>query len=409
MKVLATSREIDQELRRAMRRWQRYDWAIAWASWAPDAVSMLLQQQNRIGRVVVGMHFFQTHPEFLRAFHLHENVRFVLRTDGVFHPKLFLFSDNDQNWECIIGSANLTYGGLGQNEEVAVLISSADSGAAEARRAIDSALNGYWEQGVQLTEDEVEAYAVMWRKQGSLRRRLASRFGGAGEQDADDGGVNAVATPILLKTWDVYLQDALNDKHHTAEGRIGVLRAAREWFTTHDSFAEMPVQERKRIAGIAVEPNGSIDWLWFGSMVGAGNFKHLVIESPEGLSAALDAIPLGGPVERNHYVDFARRFQAAFAGRRGGGDGAIATATRLLALKRPDYFVCVDSKNRRELCAAFQVRVSLNLIDYWDSLCERIHEAAWWLAPEPNVDDASRDVWLGRAAFLDVLFYEPKA
>jgi hypothetical protein len=36
-----------------------------------------------------------------------------------------------------------------------------------------------------------------------------------------------------------------------------------------------------------------------------------------------------------------------------------------------------------------------------------IYEAAWWLEPEP-IDDDEHEIWMGRAAFLDSLYYEPK-
>ena len=85
----------------------------------------------------------------------------------------------------------------------------------------------------------------------------------------------------------------------------------------------------------------------------------------------------------------------------------MATATRLLAMKRPDYFVCVDSKNRKGLCHAFLVPTSVTLDDYWESFCMRIQQAAWWLVPEPK-GTLERSVWRGRAAFLDALFYEPE-
>jgi len=387
-----------------MRQWPRYDWATAWASMSAKAAQGLQRRADRIGRVVVGLHFYQTDPDFVRAFNGAEGVRFVVSTRGVFHPKVFMFSDGEGQWECIIGSANLTGGGLGANDEVAVLITHEDAGAEDAQAALLRAFSDYWAKGRTLTDDEVDAYEAMWRRHAPERHSLAGIFG----PGRNDGGASAVSSGTLFKTWDAYLNEVLGESHHTAEGRLAVLREARGFFERWGSFGAMPTLERKRVAGTIVENPVPINWLWFGSMLAAGNFKNIVEQHPEGLSAALDAIPLDGEVTRSHYEEYLRRFRAAFDihGGHGGGDAAIATGTRLLAMKRPDYFVCVDSKNQLELCRAFRVKRTIGLSEYWDSLCERIYQSAWWSAPEPE-DATGSAVWRGRTALLDALFYDP--
>lgn len=60
----------------------------------------------------------------------------------------------------------------------------------------------------------------------------------------------------------------------------------------------------------------------------------------------------------------------------------VATATRLLAFKRPDYFVCLDSKNRDKLCEAFEIPKSVDLDDYWEKIVERITDSNWGNSPE---------------------------
>src|SRR4051794_26315302 len=100
----------------------------------------------------------------------------------------------------------------------------------------------------------------------------------------------------------------------------------------------MPDNARRGIAGI--DRNDDFDWLWFGSMKGAGYYKQAINQNNRQLSGALDEIPLEGEVTRNHFERYLSLFRGAFE--RWG----IATATRLLAIKRPGYFVCLDSKNR---------------------------------------------------------------
>ncbi len=122
-----------------------------------------------------------------------------------------------------------------------------------------------------------------------------------------------------------------------------------------------------------------------------------------GLSRALDAIPMRGDVRRDEYLRFVDRYLGAYPEKKWHG---LATATRLLAMKRPDYFVCIDSKNRNGLCKAFGIKLGHHDYErYWDSVIERILISDWWLSPCPK-SNPQRAIWDGRSAFLDSLYYE---
>jgi hypothetical protein len=158
---------------------------------------------------------------------------------------------------------------------------------------------------------------------------------------------------------------------------------------------------RKTVAGL---PNDFNDhWGWFGSMKGAGCFHQAVIENNPHLSAALDLIPLDGGVTREHYNSYVKEFIKAFPDGRHG----VGVASRLLALKRPDYFVCLDSKNKAQLCKDFDIKqTGMTYERYWDDVVCRIVDSVWWREPKPTDRKAIR-VWLGRAAMLDAIFYQP--
>ncbi|MGO8753380.1 MAG: hypothetical protein ACLQNE_46180 [Thermoguttaceae bacterium] len=144
----------------------------------------------------------------------------------------------------------------------------------------------------------------------------------------------------------------------------------------------------------------SLDWLWFGSMKGAGFFKEAVNGNSPAISAALDEIPLAGEVTQEHFDHYLKQFRNAFQ------KSGIATATRLLAMKRPDYFVCLDSKNRDKLCKEFEIPKNVDLDDYWEKIVERLTDSNWWNSPEPR-NELQKRIWRCRAAFLDVRFYVP--
>jgi hypothetical protein len=73
----------------------------------------------------------------------------------------------------------------------------------------------------------------------------------------------------------------------------------------------------------------------------------------------LDWTPLGGPVQRGDYEAFIRGYKAAFPKRNGQPfRHGLATATRLLAMKRPDYFVCLDKANQPGLSREFGIAIN---------------------------------------------------
>lgn len=138
-------------------------------------------------------------------------------------------------------------------------------------------------------------------------------------------------------------------------------------------------------------------------MSGAGYFYHEVNDNNPHLSAALDEIPLTGPISREHYEAYIAEFVQAFPN---GRDG-VGTASRLLAMKRPDYFVCLNSKNQKELCKDFEIKqTGMDYERYWEEIIERIIDSAWWNEPRPK-NALAGSVWDFRAAMSDAFFYAP--
>ena len=108
MKVLTTAGEINAELIRLIRGCASCRLAVAWASVGFEAFDLLMAKAQKVGKAIVGTHFYQTHPAFMEACLGNERVRFVLNPEGVFHPKVYLFEKLDGSWECVIGSATFT-------------------------------------------------------------------------------------------------------------------------------------------------------------------------------------------------------------------------------------------------------------------------------------------------------------
>jgi hypothetical protein len=237
-------------------------------------------------------------------------------------------------------------------------------------------------------------------------KSLGGKFGNP-DRDEDDDGKNPLDVEILQLSWAKYFTRVKEEKDyephgHSLEGRLKVLQATKALFLNSERFSEIDPIGRQKIAGLVME-NG-INFLWFGSMRGSGYFKQAIKRNDENVSKALDWIPAVGTVSREAYLRYIDQFRRAFP----NNDIQIATATRLLAIKRPDTFVCFDARNKARLCEAFGIKRKIGYEEYWDSIIQRvITQAEWWFAPPPP-SGVERQVWEARAAFLDSLYYDGK-
>jgi HKD family nuclease len=406
MKILATAQQINNELVRLIEECSACQVAVAWASVGFEAFDLLTANPTKINRMVVGTHFFQTHPKFIETFLTHPGVRFVLNTEGVFHPKAYLFEKAGAEWECVIGSPNFTRSGVGSNDEMAVLVSANDQGAAQALADVKSAIETYWHSAAPISQDEFLAYREAWKRKRPVLANLKGKFGNPHKENADDHGKNPLKVAVLLITWADYFNKVKGEKTtswgHSMEGRLKVIELAQTLFTQHPHFSDIEPIGRQKIAGLVPSTSDDpIDYRWFGSMKGAGKFYQAINNNDENLSLALDAIPLTGTVSRDMYQEYIQRYRKAFPEDRDG----IGTASRLLAMKRPDTFVCFDARNRDGLCEAFGISKNLGYDDYWDSIIARVMEATWWCSPPPQAA-TERAVWAARVAFLDSLYYD---
>lgn len=78
-------------------------------------------------------------------------------------------------------------------------------------------------------------------------------------------------------------------------------------------------------------------------------------------------------------------------------------------MKRPDVFVCYDSKNRARLKTMLGLASNLAPQDfdrYWQEVVLGIQATEWWRTPQPS-DPVERSIWDNRAALLDALCYDP--
>jgi HKD family nuclease len=360
----------------------------------------VIQNKEKIGQFVIGIDFVQTSPMALAKVQGIDGVRVATGNSGrTFHPKVYLFKSGVQ-YAAIVGSSNFTTGGLKSNDESSLFIEGGDDGVFSS---IEKSVSAWWETSSEITDEFLSAYTLRWNASKSSREELAREFKIYAPKS------DALHPDFQTMTWFEFVDNLSNAKNPNIEGRLGVIRKARELFNSTLSFHEMDILERKAIAGyigkqeIQRSALKGYDWGWFGSMAGAGVFKNRVNEGDRYLSLALEAIPLCGSIYEEDYLRFVSNFERAF--KNSERVGGVPTASRLLAMKRPDYFICVDKKNRAGLSRDLGFSMAnLSLDNYWENVIQPIIQSNWWNEKRPEGNGGK--IWDARVAMLDVIYYD---
>jgi hypothetical protein len=375
-KFISSNSEAKNEFLKLMNGYREYYWTVAWADFNFDISKELVKNESRIRKLVIGLSFYGTNPDFIKRFHKHRNVKFVTNeTTGTFHPKLFLFKNTPSDWQVIIGSGNFTKAAFGVNTEVFLLINSEKNPSMLSD--IEKFIESQWNLSKTVNKLFVDDYIKKKKKFRQTKPKLPQR---------------GIITPVYDKTWREYFR--LLQKGGFENG-LALQHWVRRQFSRQPLFHKMKLDIRKAIAGFGYVED-DIEFGCFGTTYARGYFKQAVIERPEVISAALNAIPRTGKVTEKDYDNFIEIFGKEFESQE------LACATRLLCLWRPDYFVNFNGKNKARLADALNTKPSrVNYDSYWSLIVEPIKNTNW-----KPVGAKQKEVFKHRAALLDRIYYE---
>ena len=395
--------EVASAIDSLMDEYDEFHWAVAWGTSTPLA-QKLVTNSAKIRAVTFGLAFAQTDPDLVEKLVEKEGCYVVTKfPSGVFHPKVYAFRSGKRA-AAIVGSANFTHGGLDKNHEACVLV----KGSAQDKMFADtfSFTARSASVGERVTKELEERYRLACeraaRKPGPPRDPLAG---------VPPASVKSLSSNLVRWDWEKYVSKVKASNHYDINEPLALLRTAQAWLSGAPSFRHLSELERKAIAGIIGDKEKLASkelnqrWGWFGKMGGFGVFKKLVAENDPSLARAVDSIPQKGEVTREHFARFSRQFKKAFANsRRVGG---VATASRLLAMKRPDVFLCISKPNIAK--AAIDMgfaKTTLNLDNYWNKVVEVTRASDWYNFDKPKARNGQ--IWECRAAMLDAIFYDPE-
>lgn len=387
MRLLTDSIELTEAFENLLGHYDNFYCCVAWAG-APKcfkAGRVLLKHTAKIKKAVIGLHFYQTHPDFISAFFDNDSVSYIMETHGVFHDKVYLFSNSAKDWCAIIGSSNFTKGGFENNSESNVIISDSEDKDGAVYKALHNRINLAWKNSTCFSAKMLKDYEDCFRHQKGKIDSLGSIVK-TNKRDFD-------SSELTLMPWDEYC--ALLRKTERVHICLDVLTEIQSLFKEYSSYGEMDINDRKNIAGFV----GRNDiFAFFGTTKRNHRFGRLIESNDKGLVKAVNLIPSVGEISFDIYKKYIRFFMDQW-------DDPIATATRLLAMKRPDSFLCVNSKNKHLLAKYLNIPPSnLTLENYWDLVIVPIRQSSWFNIKNPI---QGKDFWKFRVALLDALIYEP--
>ena len=382
-------------------KYQQISFVTAWAGKSNAVIDALYRNKNKIVHSSVGLQFYQTDPEFIDRFWEVEEIQYCKNNStDVFHPKAYLFYKKDSSkWAVIIGSSNLTNGGFARNKECNVLLTSETDNEA-VFKSVKTMIENYWQLSDLLSDEEFDEYEDNANKNKPYLKQLKK----------------PVSPEINGLGWDGYIkrmadnqEEGIIDSEHNRI-RLNLLDTAQRLFRKYKSLKKFPDEYAEAVVGLKRNYKGIDDWCFFGSMTGKTSFRsNFRKEFLNGLSDALDIIPLNGPVHELQFDQFVHAVRKTSEYK-----DPITLCTRLLAMKRPDFFVCAagrSSKNGQEstmsmLCSLLNLdRKTLSIDNYWNLIILSIQNSDWYQTDVDLIPEEEKKIYSYRAAMLDALYY----
>lgn len=138
----------------------------------------------------------------------------------------------------------------------------------------------------------------------------------------------------------------------------------------------------------------------------AKTYLATMAHSSEKIEAMLAAIPLEGEVTFQHYQNFVNQYVDIFEQQAEPEKAQLFPATRLLALRRPDVFVSLNSTKADALSIAFAINKLSNqdFLAYWHDVVKTYQQMPWWKLAT-NDSEAEQFIFVHRAILLELFWF----
>lgn len=396
-KFLLTPDDLQREFASLLNQAKSIKVAVAWATLGVQI--NMLKNAHLPTEVVVGKAFNLTNPDAIAALRGLGKFYVDERKDsqGLFHPKFYLFQLSNK-YVVIIGSPNLTAGGFTANSEASLRLSL-------DRTSAEPLLKHYLELREGATP-VTSAWLKQYRRQykpprsGIGKRLLKAESQSGKRQKSNTSSVGE----LLTYRWTDYYQLLLNNSLDS-KGRDTLFDQKESYLKTLEVVGPIIRKRFNRIqgddfryliGGRETQPNTG----YFGSLTGAGHGIKALMKEPR---LRRDITRLLPQVQRAKgevsVLRAARNFFLHVVRVKGVKH---ATATRFLALSRPDIFFSLNKESVNKLVRVFGIAGSrLKEWDGYQEALQKLWQSKWYRSARPN-NFREAKVWDARAALIDV-------
>jgi HKD family nuclease len=397
-KVLSARDQFGNEFARCCREYKSLEIAVAWCG-DPEQTLPYKHLNDFEGKIdaTVGYSFNQTHPDAIQwLLDKASAIRIFHREKGLFHPKLYLFTNGDR-YALFAGSSNLTYGGFYENVEANVLIEGALSTDSGDVRELQGLL-AQW-RGDEFSFTPNKQWLKSYRKDHRRDRELQHKYGIKTQAlEEESFGPNW----LQKADWQTYYQkviEGMKQNRRDIKSFQHVLDAAAQLLLMPWKTSYFKDPERRRIIG-GVKPYGAM-----GHVFAAGTFAHLVKSRKRSWGTFVSAVNqiamLEPPIIWSELESHLRQLVRL--------GNTMKVWGRVLALIRPDLYCSVSSSPlRTQIAKTLKVPSGrFEEIDGYIRLVKLLHSSPWFNSPKP-LNSAEAAVWERRVAFMDGIFWVRK-
>lgn len=393
--------ELLKEFEERLRDATDVDIAVAWAGpcVATELLRKVAEENGTKVRIAVGLSGNATNPSTLRNISKFAELRIgEPLSSGIFHPKFYCFYCSPRVI-CWVGSANLTQKGFGGNDELVHEFDDLGYGCQWFDRL--------WTRLDQNPTEAIDKYEKDYvppkysPRQHSMRPvRIESGWTQLNNTStwADFvKGLRVRDEPRSDKGWNI-LGETHSYLHTISTGREVVQRG--DWTTLTKREGEILSGFESKIG----KKEGN--WGLLGSLKGAAKARSILTNNaPENIEIRrriCQQVKRVLVASDDEVANIAADAMKVIRNEKGFGPAA---ATRLFALARPDRLVSINNESAALLGKfAGLPKTRESLANHYSELLDWVYDRLWYQSPQPD-DSSEREIWICRAALLDVFAY----